>query len=56
MGLPSMEVECEDLKEMVDILSYQVTLHQYKLVFFGDVNSKEYFEVILDLAQNYPIF
>jgi len=50
MGLPSMEIDCDDLKEMVNILSYQVTLNQFKLVFFGDVNSKEYFEIILDLA------
>ena len=35
---------------MLDQLAYQVTINMFKLVFFGDTNSKEYFEVILDLA------
>ena len=50
MSLPSLEISCHDLIEQIDVLSYQVTINQFRLVFFGDVNSKEYLEVILDLA------
>ena len=56
MSLPSLEIQCEDLIEQIEILTIQVTLNQFRLVFFGDVNSKEYLEVILDLTQNYPVF
>lgn len=56
MSLPSLEIQCSDLIEQVEVLTLQATLHQFKLVFFGDINSKEYLEVILDLAQNYPVF